>query len=376
MWSFIHLAGAAVATAKLLKLDADRTAHAIAISLAQPNFVLQPGFFLPTSKLLTASTPTATGIRAAYLAREGVTGAPDILEDPRGFWRRFSFRPLPEMLEGLGDFWTMETLAIKTYPGCFYFQTTCSAIEALLGRLGPLRPRDVESITIDTTKLGTEVTRFAGEYAGKALSSVNVCFDLALTCAVMLHAGRLTSREHDEEWLAANAEGIGAWRSRIRVRHDAELTVKLLVSARAIASGRKAIGAIRPADVARLVARYREEYRSSLVSPAEVGSWVKAAAKSALGRRGTRRTAPREGPPPLHFPGRVAIKLRNGRREVAEVDLPVGLFCAPGMEEQLRQKFVREATPALGEDGARSAFDAAMSLEAGTVGQMTRAVAP
>src|SRR5262245_18385748 len=58
MWTFIHLVGAAAAAARLLELDAERTLHALAISLAQPTFPLQPGFMAPTSKLLAAATPT------------------------------------------------------------------------------------------------------------------------------------------------------------------------------------------------------------------------------------------------------------------------------------------------------------------------------
>lgn len=134
MWTFVHLVSAASGTAKLLGLGADRTTHALAIALAQPPFALQPGFMEPTSKLLSASTPIAIGIRAAYLAREGITGAPSILEDRRGFFRRFSYRPIIALLGDLDRFRVMETLAIKTYPGCHYFQTAFDAIATILAR--------------------------------------------------------------------------------------------------------------------------------------------------------------------------------------------------------------------------------------------------
>src|SRR5271165_3291721 len=112
MWTFIHLVGAAAASARLLRLDAERTTHALAIALAQPTFALQPGFLRPTSKLLAAATPTATGLRAAFFAQAGMTGAPELLEDPRGFWSRFSFLPLPGMLGDLGELWVLRTLAV------------------------------------------------------------------------------------------------------------------------------------------------------------------------------------------------------------------------------------------------------------------------
>jgi 2-methylcitrate dehydratase PrpD len=132
MWTFIHLASAAAASARLLRLDAARTTHALAMALAQPEFALQPGSMRLTSKLLAAATPTAVGIRAAFYAQAGMMGAPAILEDARGFWRRLSYLPLPEMMGDLGEFWVLRTLAVETYPGCQYFQTALAALEGIL----------------------------------------------------------------------------------------------------------------------------------------------------------------------------------------------------------------------------------------------------
>ena len=67
-----------------LGLDAERTAHALAIALYQPPYGLWPGFMGPQTKLLTAAEPAAAGARAALLAAEGVTGALDVIEHPRG----------------------------------------------------------------------------------------------------------------------------------------------------------------------------------------------------------------------------------------------------------------------------------------------------
>jgi 2-methylcitrate dehydratase PrpD len=218
MWTFIHLVGAAASTAKLLDLDAERTTHALGIALAQPPFALQPGFMAPTSKLLAASTPIATGIRAAYFARAGMTGHAGILEDRRGFWRRFSFLPMPFMLSMLGEFWTLDTLTLKTYPGCHYFQTALTALERILARRGPLSPAHVKRVVVDTTKLGFEVTRFAADYVGDrgAMTPVRVNFDLAASCAIFLAAGRLTTDEMDGAWMSARNDLLSQWLQKIR----------------------------------------------------------------------------------------------------------------------------------------------------------------
>lgn len=360
MQTFLHLAAAAASTAVLLGLDATRAAHALAIALAQPTFALQPGFLSPTSKLLAASTPTATGVQAAYFARAGMTGALGILEDKRGFWRRFSFLPLPFMLDGLGEMWTTQTLTVKTFPGCHFFQTTCSAIEQLLARTGTLRPGDVAAVRIDITKLGAEVSRFGAEYADVAapVSPVAVNFDVATTAAVLLHAGRLTGAEMEPAWLAAESAAIRRWRERITVAHDPALTARVLAAGRAVGSGRKALALLTPRNLVTLARRYREEYASTLITPRELAGWLKLAL-----RPPRRLPAPEPGAPvPLFFPARVTLTLTDGRHETAELDLPVGSFAAPRAAEELEAKFRRELGATVGPMRAGVAWEAGRAL--------------
>ncbi|MFW6051863.1 MAG: MmgE/PrpD family protein [Myxococcota bacterium] len=358
MWTFLHLVGAAAATARLLDLDGDRTAHALAIALAQPNFALQPAFLGPSSKLLSAATPTRTGMEAAYLAREGMVGFPGILEDPKGFWARFSYLPLPDMLEGLGDFWTMRTLQVKTYPGCHYFQTACSALEALLEHTGPLAPEDVTAVRAETTKVGLEATRFIGEYAAPdaPLTAVKVNFDLATTLAVLLHAGRLGADEVAPEWLAENASRIASWRERITVRHDPALTARTLEAVRRTRPGRAAIEAIGPRELVRLSRRYRAEYRSQLFPSGDLGGWV----RWLLSKNGE---PPPEGDHVLLFPNRVTLVLADGSEKTVRHDLPAGAFGAPGAEQRVRRKLLTELGATMGARAAERAADAVFSLD-------------
>ncbi len=374
MWTFIHLAGAAAAAAKLLGLDGERATHALAIALAQPNFALMPGFITPTSKLLAASTPTATGLQAAWFARAGMTGAPSLLEDRRGFWRRFSFVPLPAMLDGLGEFWAGETLQVKTFPGCHYFQTACSALARIAARR-PFSVGDVRAVRVDTTKLGAEVARFAADYAPTdAVSPVNVSFDLPTTLAIQMHAGRLGGAEVDPRWLAANADPIRGLRARVTVRHEPELTAKVIDSARAVAAGRSVLSSLGAGDLVRLVERYRDEYGSSLLTVDEAAGWLKYGARRLVGATVEDPLPPAGAPVPLRFPNRVAIDFTDGGCEAEQVDLPVGALAAPGAEGELRAKFVRECAPALGEGGAADAFAAGLQIESVALADFVRLV--
>lgn len=364
MWTFIHLVGGAAGAAKLLGLDAARTTHALAISLAQPNFALQPGFMAPTSKLLSAGTPTATGIQAAYFARAGMTGAADILEDRRGFWRRFSFLPLPGMLGGLGRLWVTETLTVKSYPGCHFFQTAGAAVDAILARTGPLDGR-VAAVRVETTKLGMEVTRFARDYAPDdgAVTPVNSNFDLATAVAIHLHAGRLGSAEMDAVWLAAATPALRALIAKTRVEHDPALTARVLEGSRSVAAGRNALASLGPRDLVRLIAKYREEYRSSLLTPRELGGWLKLAAGRVARKASASAAAhaPANGAIPLYFPNRVTVELTGGRRETEQVDLPPGSFAAPTCRDVVARKVLHETAGRL--DGKRL-IDAALALPA------------
>lgn len=377
MWTFIHLVGAAAGTARLLGLDATRTQHALAIALSQPNFALQPAFMAPTSKLLTAATPTAAGIRAAYFARAGMTGAARILEDERGFWRRFAFVPLPGMLDGLGRVWALRTLSIKTFPGCFYFQTACTALQRIVARTGPIPRASVARVDVDTTKLGMEVTRFARDYLppGDAVEPVNVNFDLGLTLAILLHAGELRSMHVEPGWLSANAPDLRAWRALIHVEHDPLLTAAVVRSARGMESGRRALRALGIAELARVSRRYREEYRSTLFSPADARKLLEAG--RARLRRGGGSAAPVNPVPgrvPLLFPNRVRVRFVDGREELEQVDLPVGSVASPAMERELEAKWNCEVPPSVGVRASRHAWRVGRALGDTTLAELLRAL--
>jgi len=219
-WASIHCAGAAVATGMGLGLGAERLAHAVAIALYQPPYGMWPGFMGPSSKLLTAAEPAAQGARAALLAREGMDGALDVIEHPRGVLASLSFAPLPGMLGGLGDVWLTDTLAFKPRPGCAYLQ---AALDAVL-RAG-VGASDVGAIEIEAGYLTCAMEELG---AGDDLSPVRVNFSAALSSAVALIAGRLTHEELRPGWLGEHETEIRGIASRVTVSHDLELTLATL----------------------------------------------------------------------------------------------------------------------------------------------------
>jgi 2-methylcitrate dehydratase PrpD len=223
-WSTIHCPGAAVAAGLLRGFDAERIAHAMAISLYQPPYGLWPGFMGPDTKLLTAAEPTAQGIRAADLAAEGFSGPLDVLESPRGLLAHLAFAPRPSMLEALGEVWLTDTLAFKPYPGCAYLQ---SAVEAVL-RLADendIQATDVRAIDVEG---GYLTTGMEGLSAGPELTPVRVNFSVALSAAVALSAGRLTHEELSAAWLRDHEPALRELAARVHLRHDWDLTLETI----------------------------------------------------------------------------------------------------------------------------------------------------
>jgi len=141
--------GAAAAAARLLRLDADQTRHALGIASSMASGTRQN--FGTMTKPLHAGIAARAGVEAARLASRGFTADPDILQAPLGFGPLFSpdgdWRP--ERLGDLGEPWDIITpgISVKKYP-CFYM--THRAVDAALAATGGrlCSPAEVESIQI------------------------------------------------------------------------------------------------------------------------------------------------------------------------------------------------------------------------------------
>jgi 2-methylcitrate dehydratase PrpD len=136
--------GAAAACAKLRKLDALRTAHAIALGASQSAGLMAN--FGTMTKPFHAGRAAQAGVMAARLAEAGFTASLDALEHPQGFLSAVS--PAGEVTRepptSLGTEWRILTqgLGIKKYPTCY---CTHRSIDAMLGLLAerPLRADDI-----------------------------------------------------------------------------------------------------------------------------------------------------------------------------------------------------------------------------------------
>ncbi len=326
-WASIHCGGAAAAAGVALGFDAERIAHAIAISLYQPPYGLWPGFMGPATKLLTAAEPAAQGARAALLADEGVRGPLDVIENRRGLLTNFAFVRRPAHFGGLGRVWLTDTLAFKPYPGCAYLQP---AVEAALR--SELAPADVASIDIEAGVL----TAAMEELAPGELTGVGVNFSAARSVAIALIGGALTHEQLAPEWLAEHRAAVEELAARVRVRHDWELTLDTVRGT--VAAGASASD-VPPSGWLRVLRRMRELGMPEVIDRGELGRLLaRRELRSELWRLirtpGGGIEALDTGAMRLSFPCRLRIRLRSGRTLELEGDQRGS--CGRPLEEQRR----------------------------------------
>lgn len=117
-WSQTGIAagvGAAAAAARALRLDAQEIQRAIAIAALQASgFRAANGTMAAT---LLFGNAAQAGVRAAYLARHGLTAPPEALEGKYGYLDLFATRAYPAYLTAdLGTRFEVEALGYKPYP--------------------------------------------------------------------------------------------------------------------------------------------------------------------------------------------------------------------------------------------------------------------
>jgi 2-methylcitrate dehydratase PrpD len=147
--SSIGTLGCAAAAARLLGLDVDQTRHALGIAASLASGLKEN--FGSMTKPFHAGHAAQNGVRAAQLAREGLTASDSALEGRQGYLAAFSGATLDAaVLDGLGRRWelTASGIAVKPYPSC---ALTHSAIDALV----ELRARHrIDAATVAAVEIG------------------------------------------------------------------------------------------------------------------------------------------------------------------------------------------------------------------------------
>lgn len=150
--------GGAAAAACLLGLNGERTRHALA-NAATTAAGLQQAFRADAmSKPLHAGQAASTGVMVALAAERGVTGAPDILDGPRGFGAAMCEDPdWAAAADKLGAPFTILHTTFKNHACCGHIHAAIDGVLALRTEHG-LGGEDAMRITIGTYAKAIEIT--------------------------------------------------------------------------------------------------------------------------------------------------------------------------------------------------------------------------
>lgn len=179
---------AAAACARLRRLDAEKTTHAIAIAASLASGLVAN--FGTMTKSLHAGRSAQSGVLAARLAARGFTGSPDVIEHRTGFLRAHSPSGAPHVDDGvidLGRHWRLSEIGInvKRYPTCYATHRSIDAMLDLVKTRG-LTPGDVQEIRVHTGKTQRLMLRNTDPRTG-----LEAKFSMEFAMAAALVAGRV-----------------------------------------------------------------------------------------------------------------------------------------------------------------------------------------
>lgn len=148
--------GVAAASAKMLKLGVGKTTMAVSLAASHANWIIgkQTG---TGSHLYESGLAGRNGIASAMLAGHGLTGQPDILEMPGGYFQGVTGEsyPIPE----LGEPYRARYIGIKQYPCCYLEMHPMNGVIELIETHG-FSTDDVETIQVDVSPLFIHYVRF------------------------------------------------------------------------------------------------------------------------------------------------------------------------------------------------------------------------
>ena len=203
--------GAAAACAKLLELDAQKTAWALGLAASQSAGTT--GAHGSMTKSWNMANAARNGLMAALLAARGFTSTEEALEGERGFTRVFAQRrDIDEIVRGLGDTWELARNAYKPYPcgivahpvidGCLSLRAEARAT-----------PDAVERIELRVHPLVKMLMGNAAPLTGlEAKLSVQHCAAAAFIC------GEVGVREFTDA--CVNDPAVVALRARVKLVED------------------------------------------------------------------------------------------------------------------------------------------------------------
>jgi 2-methylcitrate dehydratase PrpD len=214
---------AAAGAARGLKLDADRTVHALGIAGTQAGGLMAAQFGAMV-KRMHAGRSSQSGLYGALFAGAGFTGIVNVLESEYGgFCTAMSQSKdqfdLKELTAGLGSTWQTMGVALKFYSCVGSNHTTLDAIRAMQAER-PFGAKDVKKVVVHGSKVTME--HVGWKYVPQGLTSSQL--NLPYCVATWLLDGDCFVDQFTEDKVADPARMALA--DKVEVHEDKAITAK------------------------------------------------------------------------------------------------------------------------------------------------------
>ena len=214
---------AGAGAARGLKLDADKTVHALGIAGTQAAGLMAAQYGAMV-KRMHAGRSSQSGLYGALLAEAGFTGIPDVFESEYGgFCTTFSrsqdrFR-LAELTAGFGEVWQTMGVALKFYSCVGSNHTTLDALREMRSERA-FDAEDVKKIVVHASQV--TVDHAGWRYRPESLASAQM--NLPFCAATFLLEGDCFVDQFSER-IVADPERM-ALAEKVEVRPDPEISAK------------------------------------------------------------------------------------------------------------------------------------------------------
>jgi 2-methylcitrate dehydratase PrpD len=206
--------GAAAACARLRRLDALKSAHALAIAASQSAGVMAN--FGSMVKPFHAGSAAYIGVLSARLAEEGLQASLNAIEHPQGLLRAASPQgrvDLDSPVRAARDWHLLARgLTLKKYPSCLSTHRGLDGMHELLAR-APIPADSVERVTVRMSARNATIL-----HAHRPRTALEGKFSIEFAVAATLVARRFTLAELTDDFVLR--VDVQALIARVVVEHD------------------------------------------------------------------------------------------------------------------------------------------------------------
>jgi 2-methylcitrate dehydratase PrpD len=190
--------GATTAAAKILSLDGGQMLSALGIAGSQAAGSMEFLAIGAETKRLHPGWAAHSGLIAALLAKEGLTGPATIVEGRFGFLHGYSDSPdLSRFLAGLGESFEVMRVSLKPHACCRYKQGPIDGILKIM-KENKLRAQDVEQVKLGILEAGMPIISEPRELKYNPRTVVDAQFSMPFGAALALLYGKAGLDEYKE----------------------------------------------------------------------------------------------------------------------------------------------------------------------------------